>query len=70
MFGEEGNVDPCEDDCLVGNRGSTEEEFLINDERNLRRVMKILKEIELVVNKNKTHLFEPEVEICGQNLDE
>ena len=70
VFREEPNVDPYEDDCLVGSKGSTEEELLANHEKDLRKVMEILKENQLVVNKKKTQLFVREVEFCGQILSE
>jgi len=56
------------DDILVGTRVEEGEDLLEKHDRDLRRVMEVLKEKQLVVDKGKCHLFVREVEFCGQLL--
>ena len=63
-------ADPYVDDIIVGSTGETEEELLINHEKDLRKVLETLKEAKLVADPKKTHLFVREVEFCGHILRE
>jgi len=59
---------PYVDDILIGTSIGEGEDLLEAHDRDLRRVLKILKEEYLVVDPKKAHLFVEEVEFCGQIL--
>ena len=64
------NADPYVDDIIVGSTGDTEEELMLNHERDLRALLEILKREELIVDPRKANLFMREVEFCGHILRE
>ena len=56
------------DDILVGSKVGEGEDLLKKHDEDLRRVLQVLKDNQLVVDRNKCHLFVREVEFCGQVL--
>ena len=62
-------ADPYIDDIVVGTRveGGSEEELLMQHDKDLRQVLEVLKKEDLVVDK-KCKFFIPEVEFCGHVL--
>ena len=55
-------ADPFIDDILVGTRVEPGEDLLAAHERDVRRVMKILKRAQFMCDKRKCHFFVDEVE--------
>ena len=58
-------ADPYVDDIIIGSTGDTEEELLRNHDRDLREVLDLLEDAELVADPRKAKLFMREVEIVG-----
>ena len=56
------------DDIIVGTRLEGEGELLAQHEKDLKRVIEVLKEQKLIVDISKCRLFVPEVEFCGHIL--
>ena len=56
------------DEILVGTKAEEGVDLLEKHDRDVRRVMEVLKENRLVADKKKCHLFVREVEFCGQLL--
>ena len=53
------------DDVIFCSTGSKLEESLATHDRDVRQVLKRLKEHQLIVDPKKAHLFTTEVEFCG-----
>ena len=56
------------DDIIVGTPIREGEDLLEQHDKDLRRVLALLEEKELVVDISKCRLFVPEVEFCGHIL--
>ena len=63
-------ADPFIDDILVGTRVEPGEDLLAQHEKDLRRVLDVLKKESLLADSTKCHLFVKEVEFCGHVLGE
>ena len=63
-------ADAYVDDVIIGSTGDSEEEVLINHEKDLRRVLDTLARNTLVVDPRKAHMFMKEVEFCGHVIRE
>ena len=64
-------ADPFIDDIIIGTQrqpGQTREELLAQHDRDIRRVMGVLKEDRLIADVRKCHFFVDEVEFCGHIL--
>jgi hypothetical protein len=61
-------ADPYIDDILVGSREVDGEDILVTHDRDLRRVMDVLKAELLVADPKKCKFFVREVEFCGHIL--
>lgn len=61
-------ADPYIDDILVGTKVGPGEDLLEAHDRDLRRVLDVLKKEELVADLKKVELFTPEVTFCGHIL--
>ena len=55
-------------DILVGTRVEGDQDLLETHDKDLRRVLEVLKEQRLVADQKKCYLFVREVEFCGQVL--
>jgi hypothetical protein len=53
------------DDIIVGSVKREDEDLLVTHERDLRRVLELLKENALIADLKKCYFFVPEVEFCG-----
>ena len=56
------------DDILIGTKAEEGVDLLEKHDRDVRRVMEVLKEKRLVADNKKCHFFVREVEFCGQVL--
>ena len=56
------------DDIIVGTCLDGEGDLVEQHEKDLRRVLEVLKEQKLIVDISKCRLFVPEVEFCGHIL--
>ena len=61
-------ADPYIDDILVGTRVDPGEDLLAAHDRDLRRVLDLLKQEKLIADINKADLFVSEVTFCGHIL--
>ena len=53
------------DDIIIGTRVEEGEDLLEAHEKDIRRVLEVLKKEQLVVDIGKCKFFEPEIEFCG-----
>ena len=56
------------DDVLIGSKGDTAEELVINHTQHLVRVLETFEKWQLVCHPKKSFLFHKEVEFCGHIL--
>jgi hypothetical protein len=61
-------ADPYIDDILVGTRAIDGEDIMVTHDRDLRRVLEVLKADALVADPKKCKFFVKEVEFCGHIL--
>ena len=61
-------ADPYIDDILVGTLVEPGEDLLHAHDRDLRRVLEVLRRDQFIVDKRKCHLFVKEAEFCGHVL--
>ena len=61
-------ADPYMDDILIGTRVEEGEDLLVAHDRDIRRVMEVLKLEKLVCDKKKPKFFLKEVAFCGHIL--
>ncbi len=61
-------ADPFIDDILIGTKVEPGEDLLEAHNRDLRRVLELLKAEKFIVDIRKCHLFVKEVEFCGHVL--
>jgi hypothetical protein len=64
------NADPYVDDIIIGSIGENMEEIMANHVNDLRAVLRVLREENLIVDPKKANIFMGEVEFCGQILRE
>jgi hypothetical protein len=56
------------DDIIVGTRVEDGEDLIAAHDRDLRRVLEVLKKEQIIADISKCHLFVPEVNFCGHIL--
>ena len=56
------------DDIIVGTRVEDGEDLIAAHDRDLRRVLEVLKKEQLIADISKCHFFVPEVNFCGHIL--
>ena len=59
------NADPYVDDIIIGSTGENMEDIMKNHERDVRAVLRVLREENLIVDPKKANIFMGEVEFCG-----
>jgi hypothetical protein len=64
------NADPYVDDIIIGSTGENMEDIMKNHERDVRAVLRVLREENLIVDPKKANMFMGEVEFCGHILRE
>jgi hypothetical protein len=64
------NADPYVDDIIIGSSGENMEEIMANHEKDVRAVLRVLREENLIVDPKKANMFMGEVEFCGHILRE
>ncbi len=56
------NADPYVDDIIIGSAGENMEEIMINHKKDVRAVLRVLREENLIVDTNKANMFMGEME--------
>ncbi len=64
------NADPYVDDIIIGSTGENMEEIMKNHEKDVRAVLRVLREENLIVDTKKANMFLGEVEFCEHILRE
>ncbi len=64
------NADPYFDDIIIGSTRENMEEIMANHEKDVRAVLRVLREENLIVDPKKSNMFMGEVEFCGHILRE
>ncbi len=64
------NSDPYVDDMIIGSTGENMEEIMANHEKDVRAVLRVLREENIIVDPKKDNMFMAEVEFCGHILRE
>ncbi len=58
------------DDIIIGSTGENMEDIMKNHERDVRAVLNVLWEENLIVDPKKANMFMGDVEFCGHILRE
>jgi hypothetical protein len=64
------NADPYMDDISIGSTGENMEEIMAKHDKDVRAVLKVLREENLIVDSKKANMFMGKVEFCGHILSE